>query len=163
MATVGQYITIATDASCHAKLKLAAWACYIRTPKGVTKLAGAFKSSVPGSYQAETFAVANALVIANQIADLTKHKLVLYSDSKSVLKFGKTKAGNVKKRDVERSKIIEQQIMPYLSRAISWQLRHVPSHTGRRDLKRFYMNNWCDKAAKQAMRQAAESLGNAAA
>lgn len=159
-----KYVTIATDASYDYGSKMAVWACYIRTPERAYKTAQLFKGPIASSSQAETLALANALRIADQLCDLTKHHLIVYSDCAGVIGVEHTKAGNVRKRAAQRAQLIAEHITVYLGKAQWYEIRHVKAHTSRWDKQhpkheaKYFMNHWCDINSRAVLRKARSEM-----
>src|SRR6476620_11226455 len=74
-------ITVCTDASFSPQHGCAAWACYIRGENLLIKTGGVIKESVLDVNIAERLALANALYLADKHADLSKLRLIVYTDS----------------------------------------------------------------------------------
>ena len=66
MVGLDQYVTIATDVSSDHEHGIATWACYIRHDGGVIKHVAPFKEHYVNTALAETYALANALVLAEK-------------------------------------------------------------------------------------------------
>lgn len=153
-------VTVCSDASHSFKYGVATWACYIRTPRKTIKTGGVLKQKVNGSTTAERLGLANALFITNNVVDLSKHKLIVYCDNMYALekpKVNKTPASKHYAKKFESKKWFEEFVEPYLTKAASYETRHVKGHLKRENWdktsKRNYMNDWCDKEAAR-LRQA---------
>lgn len=164
-------ITVCSDASMSTKLKIATWACYIRTPDLTIKLGGVFKEYSSGSYWAETRGIANALSILNsQVKNLEKYKIILYCDNNVALiepRIKNTPASKHHKASLEKRKFYDDHIKSILLKAREYETRHVkghlPEHKWDTGSKRNFMNNWCDEEAKRYMaiaKKEAESATN---
>ena len=66
MVGLDQYVTIATDISSDNKHGITTWACYIRHDGGVIKHVAQFREHYVNTALAETYALANALVLAEK-------------------------------------------------------------------------------------------------
>ena len=153
-----KYITIATDISSSNTYKMSTWACYIRTPRGTIKHVGLFKDWHENSHYLETLALANALVIAEKNCDLSQHQMIIYNEIEYVLRPLTTKkAGLPKLKDAERTRIIEEVMMPILEQCITWELRDVKAHTKEwkkpTAAKKYILNRWCDIESRRLLRK----------
>lgn len=150
-------ITIATDVSSDSKNKITTWACYIRHSGGLIQHVAQFDKYYNKTSHAETYALVNALVIAERnIPKWTESRVIIYNEIDYVLEPIKTKAGNVKLRDQDRTDAIMQLAMPILDRAKTWEKRDIKAHfSGWKESSRrnaYYMNRWCDKEARSLMK-----------
>lgn len=153
-----KYITIATDISSDPHSKTTTWACYIRYSGGLIKQSGEFKTYYKNTALAETHALINALTIAyKNIPEWSKSKIVIYNEIEYVLDPVKTKAGNIKKRDIERSEAILNIAMPILGKASNWERRKIKAHfthwrTSDNPAK-YAINRWCDEESRRLVRE----------
>lgn len=152
-----KYITIATDVSCDNRRKIVTWACYIRHSRGVIKEVGQFKQYNKRTAHAETYALINALVIAQKnIPDFKQSKIVIHNEIEHVLDPVMTKAGNVTLRDKERTEAIRSIAIPILQEAVSWERRKIKAHF--KDWRtsdspaKYAINRWCDVSSRELMR-----------
>lgn len=152
-------ITISTDASWSARYKVGAWACYIRTDEKLVKYGAVIKADCTNSSDAERIGIANALWITNRIANIKDARIILYCDNKSAVKSNGVKNKNSKKRPAARTRLsfYQQNIERYFNQAKFVDIRHVRSHQPRtkRDnqLKRYFMNDWCDSHARSLLKE----------
>ena len=150
-------ITICTDASYDPELKIGAWACYIRSDDKIIKLGKVIKQDVSNSTEAERVGVANALWLAGQALDISKHRLILYCDNLAALNPVRpsTKTGAKRQAAKQQLEFYQQNIEPYLQKALTYDARHVKGHlerTARHRMKtRHHLNDWCDKEAKKLL------------
>lgn len=151
-----KYITIATDAGVWADHGISVWACYIVAPGGVLQLCQPFKEHIGESYIAETYALRNALHVVDRQFDLAQYKVIVYGEVEVTLRAVTTKAGNVKKRDLERSYIVDE-MLAILAKSQGWEWRHVKAHTAPAKARKqnggdmpakFKLNRWCDQACR---------------
>ena len=153
-----KYVTIASDISNDDKYKITTWACYIRYSGGVIKKSGQFKEYYSNTAKAETYALINALTIANKyIPDWNESKVIIHNEIEYVLDPVLTKAGNVKKHDLDRTEQIRGMALPILSRALDWERRKIKAH--KKDWKhsenpaKYAINRWCDMESRRTMRE----------
>lgn len=157
-------ITVCSDASVSDKHKVAAWACYVRTQGVLVKTGGILKTPISSSNVAERTGIANALWIANEKTDLTQLKLIVYCDNIMAMKMVKVtnKTGRLKRASREHNEFFEKNILPYLEKARSYELRHVKGHLKMTKWdsvsKRNFMNRWCDKHARSLLRAEVERI-----
>lgn len=152
------YVTVSSDASCETHPDIhnqknprmigTGYAYYIRDDNGVTTHAWR-DDTLMSSGEAEVHAAIAALM-AIQDNDYPKNtKLIYYCDNMSVINIlnGKPNDAAVKKH-ADSTRLINM----LLSKFTEVEARHVPAHTKRKDMKRFYMNDWCDLNSR-AMRK----------
>lgn len=153
-------VTIATDISCDPEYKITTWACYIKHNKGEIKQTGEFKKFYKNTALAETYALVNALTIAkNNIPDWSESDVTIYNEIEYVLDPVRTKAGNIRQRDKDRSVAIQEIAIPILLQAMAWEKEDVKAHY--RDWKesgeeKYIINRWCDKEARKALQEIRE-------
>ena len=153
-------VTIATDISCDPEHKITTWACYIKHDSGVIKQAGEFKEFYANTALAETYALVNALTIAiNNIPDWNESDVTIYNEIEYVLDPVRTKAGNIRQKDKDRSAAIQEIAIPILLQAMAWEKEDVKAHykdwAGSGEEK-YIMNRWCDKKARKALQEIRE-------
>lgn len=153
-----KYVTIATDCSNSDKHGISTWACYIRSPRGVIKHAARFREYSKNTAYLETLALANALTIADQHVDLASCHIIVYNEIAHVLTPLTTKkAGLPRKKDAERTRIINDIMLPILNKGLSWELRDVKAHSKeyrKADAaKKYHLNRWCDIACRALLRK----------
>ena len=153
-------VTICSDASYSPTYKIGTWACYIRTPSRTIKKAGLIKGRVENSVYAERVGINNALFIVNKLVDLSKYKLILYCDNEVALNDVKVKVTPKSKHYQKQylaHKFYENNIKPYLQKAMSYETRHVKGHLPEsewnKDSKRNLMNQQCDTMAHGLLRK----------
>lgn len=154
-------ITVCSDASYSDKHKLAAWACYIRTPDRVIQTGGIIKEPCDNSTQAERLGLANALWLIEQSIDLSDYRLIVYCDNVAALKrrtLRKTPASKIYQEAAAYNAWFEAHIERVLFKAAEYSTRHVKGHLKRSKWhtgsQRNYMNRWCDHKAKAILREA---------
>ncbi len=150
-------VTIATDISCDPVHKISTWACYIRHDKGTIKETGQFKEFHKNTALAETYALVNALTIAkSNIADWSESEVIIYNEIEYALDPVRTKAGNIRLRDKDRSDAIQEIAIPILKEALSWEKEDVKAHykdwqeSGE---EKYIINRWCDKEARRVLKE----------
>lgn len=153
-------VTIATDISCDPEAEITTWACYIKHERGEIKRAGKFKDFHKNTAAAETYALVNALTIAkNNIPDWGKSEVTIYNEIDYVLDPVRTKAGNIRLRDKERSDAIQEIAIPILKEALMWRKEDVKAHyrhweeTGE---EKYVVNRWCDQEARKTLKEIRE-------
>jgi ribonuclease HI len=150
-------VTIATDISCDPRHKITTWACYIKHSRGEIKQTGEFKEFYKNTALAETYALVNALTIAkNNIPDWSESEVRIYSEIDYVLEPVRTKAGNIKKRDKDRSDAIQEIAIPILLEAMAWEKEDVKAHYKHWEEsgeEKYIINRWCDKESRRALQE----------
>ncbi len=116
-----------------------------------------FKVNPKNTVQAETYALVNALIIASKnIPGWAQSKIVIHNEIEYVLDPVKTKAGNIRRRDEDRSRAILEIAIPILETAADWDRRKIKAHF--RDWQssdnpaKYAINRWCDKEANRLMK-----------
>lgn len=149
-------ITVCTDAGHknYHKKSVAVWACYIRTPSQTIHSSGIIKQDCKGSSHAELYAIANALHIIGKRYDLSKYKLILYSDNLYALK--NHLDGTLDKQRPDREEVYNKYIKPHITKAAVYEARHVKAHLPKEQWgaspARFFMQNWCDEEVHRIMK-----------
>lgn len=151
-----QTITVCTDAGYKRlhKQTIAGWATYIRTPSQTIHASGIIGQRTKGSSQAELYAIANALHVLNRNYDLSKYKVILYSDSLYALR--NHLDGSLGKQRQDRKEVYDKFIRPQLDKIMVYEARHVKGHLPKSEWAsssaRFYMQNWCDEEVHRIMK-----------
>lgn len=150
-------ITINTDASFSNKLKRGAYAFWIVSDKGRILKSGPIRDACHDSSDAEMRCIINALHVVSSDPELNKPRnmVIINTDSMNAIHIftDDKKAKNLyglKKKEYNKAIASFHNVCKKLSRDIVISLRHVKSHTGLGD-RRSYVNEWCDKAAKEEM------------
>lgn len=151
-----QTITVCTDAghkNFH-KQSMAVWATYIRTPSQTIHSSGIINQHTKGSSHAELYAIANALHIVSRNYDLSKYRLILYSDNLYALQ--NHKDGTLGKAKGDHKEVYDKYIRPHVSKAMQFEARHVKGHLPRTQWgsspARFFMQEWCDTEVHRIMK-----------
>lgn len=153
-----KYITIATDISSDWNKKITTWACYIRYNGGVIKKSGVFVRYPKDTVRAETYALANALSIAyKNIDDYSESRIIIHNEIKRVITPLTTKNGNLAVREIDRTEVVLNIIMPLLDNAQSWELRKIKAHFSgwkkSSNPSKYFINRWCDQEARRLLRE----------
>lgn len=150
-------ITIATDISCDPENEISTWACYIKYDGGEIKRVGRFKDFHRNTAAAETYALVNALTIAkDNIPDWRESDVTIYNEIDYVLDPVRTKAGNIKQRDKDRSNAIQEIAIPILQEALSWQKEDVKAHYSdweKSGEEKYVVNRWCDQQSRKVLKE----------
>lgn len=151
-----KYVTIATDISRDIRSRTTTWACYIRHSGGTIKEVHEFKKFYYDTSKAETYALVNALIIAKQqIPDWDQSKIIIHNEIEHVLRPIKTKAGNIRQRDAERTEAIRGIALPILSQAYEWERRKIKAHYAdwrkSENPAKYALNRWCDEQSRALM------------
>lgn len=163
-----QTITICTDAGHRLFYKkgekpsletieksLSAWACYIRTPSKVIRASGVIHQMMKGSSQAELAAIANAFHILSRDYDLSKYKVILYSDSTYALR--NHRDGSIKPHTVKSFvETYNKYVRSHIDAAGEYEARHVKAHLPQNkwdtSSARHFMQNWCDEEVHRMLK-----------
>ena len=140
------YVTVASDASCGKEAT--GYAYYIRDDDGTTKKAWRTEHKKLSSTKAEIVAALSALKIISSRNYPAGTKIIYYCDNSTTLQVlsdsfaPKTRAKYLGAIEMAKQYIGELEI----------ETRHVPAHTGKDELKRYYLNRWCDFNARSMMK-----------
>lgn len=159
-------LTINTDASYHPKTKAASYAMWLVSDQGRLTYSKRFNQVMIDCHHAEMAAIVNALHMATNSGkyDFNQfHKIVINTDSAMVMRIfasmvpaGSKRSKPLKNFPVQyiecRNKFFD--LMRYHgfrmnSNTKTFEFRKVKAHVEITD-KRTYVNDWLDKAAKQA-------------
>lgn len=150
-------VTIATDISCDPEHKITTWACYIKHGEQEIKHTGEFKEFYKNTAAAETYALINALTIArSNIPDWGDGEVTIYNEIDYALEPIRTKAGNIRLRDKNRSDAIQKIAIPILKQALTWEKQDVKAHYrnhARDGEEKYVMNRWCDQESRRVLRE----------
>lgn len=152
-------VIIATDISCDPEAEITTWACYIKHERGEIKRAGKFKDFYKNTAAAETYALVNALTIArNNIPYWRESDVTIYNEIEYALNPVRTKAGNIRLRDTDRSNAIQNIAIPILEETLKWKKEHVKGHYNgeEKGSEKYVINRWCDKSCRDLLRQIRE-------
>jgi len=152
-----QEIIIATDISCDSSNCIATWACYIQYSGGVIKETGQFKKFVNNTPLLEMLALINALVIAkHNISYWRDSKVIAYNEIDNVFALSLTKAGNLKKKSINRSNIIIDIALPLLDEVKKYEIKKIKAHFSdwetSEDPTKYEINRWCDTESRNLLR-----------
>lgn len=150
-------VSIATDISCDPEHEISTWACYIKHDGGEIKRTGVFKDFHKNTAAAETYALVNALTIArDEINDWGDSDVTIYNEIDYALTPVRTKAGNIRLRDKDRSNAIQEIAIPILQQASSWQKEDVKAHYSRWEEsgeEKYILNRWVDKESRRVLKE----------
>lgn len=140
-------VTINTDASYRHDLKVGAFAFWMVCNAGRHYASGALKGTIQNCHEAELKAIVNALVFLKEKSGWQGiSKIIVNTDSLACINMiagGKTHDGaHAAKKTYNR---LQQEL------GVPIELRKVAAHSGK-DEKRKWVNDWCDKSAKKALK-----------
>lgn len=139
--------TINTDASYSKLTKQATFAFWIKTDKYTIKRSGVIKSLCDTSTEAELKCIINAIYTISEQTGITE--IILNTDSLNSIHILTKDIKNIRKYSLHWGdkylKMAESII-----KNIKIDYRHVKAHNDT-DSSRTYVNDWCDKAAKEEM------------
>jgi ribonuclease HI len=140
------YVTVASDASCGDEAT--GYAYYIRDDSGTKRHAWRSEHKKVSSTQAEIIAALSALKIVSQRTYPPNTKLIYYCDNTTTLHvLNDTLSAKTRKKY-----LVAIEMAQKLIGNLELETRHVPSHTGKDDEKRYYLNRWCDFNARAMMK-----------
>ncbi|MEM1345568.1 MAG: reverse transcriptase-like protein [Pseudomonadota bacterium] len=140
--------TVITDASFCADTRSAGWAAWIKGDDGLSiQRSGTFNMPPASSLEAETWAAANGVFLA---VSAGARVILLQTDCMTVV-HGVQKKGRQAPKIWRKNLKMALETLPY---AVDLQLsaRHVKGHT-RDGAPRSWVNRWCDKHARRAMKE----------
>ena len=150
-------ITINTDASFSPEHKVGGYAFWIICDLFTIKKSGHFKINPKTPFEAELMCIANAVyTLANQ-PELPLTKLIVVNSDclNSFRRIGKKSKCDIgRKIAFKFVKIRKRTGHTYITKV---EFRHVKAHSGTRD-GRSFVNDWCDKAAKNEMRKQVKKI-----
>ena len=140
-------VTINTDASFHPEFKIGGYAFYIISDLFKIQKGGEFKTNPMNSTDAEIMCIGNA------IATLLSQKELPHSDWLIINTDSKYGIEIIRKQKSELGKSVFRlwQKLIHKLKSKNNQFRHVKAHSGKDDA-RSHVNEWCDKTAKNWMR-----------
>jgi ribonuclease HI len=151
-------VTINTDASFNHDYKIGAYAYWIVCDRARFKHAGVLKNC-QNNIEAEVKAIANALAKLNTLNWTDIYFVIINTDCIPAINLikeeGKTKVtGTLEALEAINKYVTELRIKSksQFSQKQYVDYRHVKAHNGTPDT-RSYVNNWCDKAAKQTLKK----------
>jgi hypothetical protein len=100
----------------------------------------------------------NALTIAkNSIPDWNESRVIIHNEVEHVLTPITSKAGNIRKRDLDRAIKIRTLALPILKEAKDWERRKIKAHfSGWKESDnpaKYAINRWCDIESRALMRE----------
>lgn len=151
-------VTINTDASFYYNEKAGGFAFWISTDVGRYKVSGAL-FNVKNSHDAELKAIGNALAFLKKANLPDVHKIIVNTDCKFAINSIKSHGGNKVATSIHN--FIKDIRRYYKKHHGKWDdfidFRYVAAHTGEND-KRSFVNEWCDKEAKEWARRVKNGL-----
>lgn len=126
-------ITINTDASFCPKTKVGGYAFWITSDLGRIKHSNIFNGVLNNPSEAEMKCIINAVYFLSKKIDIANHNIIVNTDCTSAIKALRIR-------------------FPKIS------FRHVKGHQKGSLDKRSFVNNWCDAAAKERLRQARNGI-----
>lgn len=142
------YVTIASDASCGKERT--GFAYYIRDDSGTTKEAWAVDKKMD-STMAEITSIMAALKAVSERNYPEKPYLIYYCDNKNALET-LTQGYFTTYKARKRFGPSALELMKLTNIFAEVEARHVPAHTNKTELKRYFMNRWCDFNARAMMK-----------
>lgn len=151
------HVTINTDASFHPEWKVGAFAYWIVCDGVRIKNSGVFKELVKSATEAEIKCIINALHHLNKSNFKSIKKVIINTDCLNFIQSLNGHNQFLWGLNKQYTQVGNKLVKKYnLSRG--WlEARHVKAHSGT-ETARKYVNDWCDQAAKTAMRAKVYSL-----
>jgi ribonuclease HI len=145
-------ITINTDASYRHDLKMGSYAFWIVCNQGKIMRSGPLKEA-KSPLESEMKCIANALhcLLHSNITDV--HHIIINSDALHAFERVGLKKEGMGKEIALLLKRIRKKYLPITEAGkIMHEFRHVKAHSGTESARK-WVNDWCDKAAKKALRE----------
>jgi len=146
-------VSIFSDASYDHKLRVGGWGAWARSDRGMESGGGAFAVSPSNPEEAEGYALVNALHFAfrSGIA-MPGDRIVAGVDNEGVLQL--VRGERPASHDWQR--LVLRHLERFADEArVRFDFRHVKAHAPRRGGRNF-VNNVCDRLAKQGLKDARE-------
>jgi ribonuclease HI len=148
-------VTIFTDASFDPHTHASGWSAWIKfgpAPDQTRRYFGPVKVHCPDIHAAELAAIANAVFLASRGLKLSAADLVIVqSDSQTAIDLANGQPNSLHRRKSIR-RMVDTIRNTVTSGGFRLELRHVKGHRGTED-RRAAVNSWCDRTAREAMRQ----------
>ena len=148
-------VTIFTDASFDHRTQAAGWSAWIKfgpLPDQTRRYFGPVKAQCHDSHAAELAAIANAVFLAHRGLKLSgADRVIVQSDCQTAIDLAQGKDNALLRRKAIR-RMVKSIRDTVASGGFAIELRHVKGHRGAAD-RRAAVNSWCDKTAREAMRQ----------
>lgn len=147
------YVVVSTDASTTSNQsppehRRTGFAYYIRDDEGTYKHAW-YSDEMYSSTLAEVEAMMEAMRFIAVREYPPNTTLIIYCDNMHVIKL--LNGGIVNKKSIEKYKNELETIAAATAQFVEVDARHVRGHT-KGELKRYYMNDWCDKNSRSMRR-----------
>lgn len=141
-------ITLNTDASFHPDWKVGGYAFYFRHETIFVRYSGVFKGQLDDSTEAEMKCIANGLAAMLRVELPKVDWFIINTDSKASM-------AKIKHGSDDLSKLVRKLRADVIGklRSTNNRIRHVKAHSNIKD-KRSWVNDWCDRKAKEEMRRA---------
>ncbi len=141
-------VTVTTDAAFHTKHKVGAYAFWITSDLGRLKAHGVLKKT-KSSCDSEIQCILNALhYMGKAVVDRNISRIIINTDSMNAIHVFEGNKDAIKRyrlKWAEHYKHIFQKLV-----SVPVELRHVKAHKSTSDA-RSYVNDWCDKKAKESL------------
>lgn len=152
-------VTINTDASFNHHHKVGGYAFWITSELGRIRQSGTLKET-SDAQDAELKALANAVYVLlnSEFNNGSIEHIYVNSDCKMMFPKISVKSTNVPGKYIAETlnDILRKNMNGCIYGRISF--RHVKAHTNNLTKSRSWVNDWCDKEAKKAMRSAVEII-----
>lgn len=144
-------VTINTDASWHPKENVAGFAFWAVCNDWKIQKCGGIRDQVFDSSEAEAKAILNAVFVVLHQGKKNISRIIINTDSQAAINlFTFPKAKMNSSQFLIKHKHIRSKFN-VLTNNIKIEFRHVKGHSGT-DTARQWVNDWCDKQAKAAMK-----------
>lgn len=157
-------VTINTDASFNFKHQIGSYAFWITSDMGRVQQSGLLRKKVSRAEIAEFRCIINAVHVLGLQNWKNIKKIIINTDCLNVIHLLKKDKINIKKYALASwgtylTIIFFTALRNHKLIKIPIEYRHVESHVDITD-KRTYVNDWCDKAAKEVIRKQIHKLEN---
>jgi len=147
-------VTINTDASFNKKHQIGSYAFWIVSNMGRIQHSGILRSSISRSEISEFQCIINAVHVLGILGWGNIEHIIINTDCLNVIHLISGDETNIKYHKLEWGLALVKQFNKTLAKnklgKAKIDMRHVKSH-GTIDSKRTFVNNWCDKSAKEMM------------
>lgn len=141
-------VTINTDASFNKDILRASYAFWIKTDNYTIKMSGIIRTKCKDSTEAELKCIVNALYVVSKQIGIKS--IIVNTDSLNSIHVLTKDIENIRKYRLHWADKYMKIANSYIN-GKKVKYRHVKAHSGT-DSSRTYVNDWCDKMAKERLK-----------
>ena len=152
-------VTINTDASFSQEFKIGSYAFWIVCNSGRFLKSGSFREQVENPTLAEMKCIINALHCLKKQGWTGIDKIIINTDSLNGIHIFKKDKNHILKYRIKYGKSLSHKFDQVTKELPLIEFRHVKAHTTT-EKARSWVNDWCDKAAKELLRKEVKNKKN---